>query len=142
MDLNLDTRLTAEEQNELKRRVFSLMEQMFLEGISTGRELNREEFYAETEKYVQDKISFMTNYFVQDKIWSDNPPASYREKKVIKEYDSSKSTFEGRIDKVEQSKNVDVNVEPGSEQMEGNKPDWAKEEVKPDWASQDGKPFK
>lgn len=140
MDLNLDTRLTDEEQNELKRRVFSLMEQMFLEGISTGRELNREQFFVETEKYVQDKISFLTNYFVQDKIWADNPPANYREKKNIPVYDTENSTFEGRIEKVEQGKKINVDTEVGSKVMEDNKPDWAKEESKPDWANEK-KPF-
>ncbi len=141
MNLNLDTRLTAEEQNELKRRVFSLMEQMFLEGISTGRELNREEFFVETEKYVQDKISFLTNYFVQDKIWVDNPPANYKEKKNIPAYDAKNSEFEGRIEKVEDGKKINVDTEVGSAVMEDNKPDWAKEESKPDWA-EEKKPFK
>ena len=141
MDLNLDNRLTEEEQNELKRRVFSVMEQMFLEGISTGRELNREELHYGTEQYIQDKISFLSNYFLQDKIWSDNPPSNYKDKKNIPKYDAENSVFEGRIEKVEAGKKIDVNSEVGSATMEDNKPDWAKAEKKPSWVN-DKKPFK
>ncbi len=142
MKLNLDTRLTEEEQTEIKLRVASLMEQMFLEGISTGRELNREEFFVETEKYTQDKISFLTNYFVQDKIWEENPPPKYKEQKEIPAYDAANSEFEGRIEKVEQGKKINVDTEAGSSVMEDNKPQWAKDEVKPEWAKTEGKPFK
>ena len=142
MDLNLDDRLSADEQNELKRRVFSLMEQMFLEGVSTGRELNREQLFVETEQYVQDKISFLTNYFVQDKIWRDNPPSSYKEKKVIPSYDTVNSSFEGRIDKVDKGRSINVDTEVGTSVMEDNKPQWAKDEEKPEWVDSEKKPFK
>lgn len=137
MDLNLDSKLTEAEQNELKRRVFSVMDAMFLEGISAGRELNREELHFGTEKYIQDKISFLTNYFVQDKIWETNPPANYKEKKNIPTYDAANSEFEGRIEKVEAGKKINVDTETNPD----NKPDWAKDEVKPDWGD-DKKPFK
>lgn len=141
MDLNLDNRLTEEEQNELKRRVFSVMDQMFLEGISAGRELNREELHYGTEQYIQDKISFLSNYFLQDKIWTDNPPANYKDKKNIPKYDAENSAFEGRIEKVEAGKNIDVDKEVGMDGFEDGKPDWAKAEKKPSWAN-DKKPFK
>ena len=41
MNLDLENRLTPEEINELRKRAFSYAEQMFFEGISVGRELNR-----------------------------------------------------------------------------------------------------
>ena len=141
MDLNLDDRLTDEEQNELKRRVFSVMDQMFLEGISAGRELNREELHYGTEQYIQDKISFLSNYFLQDKIWTDNPPSNYKEKKNIPKYDAVNSKFEGRIEKVEAGKQINVDTEIESDGFDDGKPEWAKAEEKPSWAN-DKKPFK
>jgi hypothetical protein len=137
VDLNLDNRLTEEEQNELKRRVFSVMDQMFLEGISAGRELNREELHYGTEQYIQDKILFLSNYFLQDKIWTDNPPSNYKEKKNVPNYDAENSVFEGRIEKVEDGKNIDVDTEATNT----GKPDWAIEEEKPSWAD-NKRPFK
>jgi len=137
MDLNLDDRLTTEEQNELKRRVFAVMDQMFMEGISAGRELNREELHYDTEKYIQDKILFLSNYFVNDKVWSEQPPANYREKKHIPSYDETNSEYEGKIDNVENGKKINVDIET----TPSNKPDWAKDEKKPVWDNPE-KPFK
>ena len=127
MDLNLEARLNEKEQNELKRRAYSAMEQLFLEGVSAGRELLREDLHYETEKYIADKILFLSNYFIQDKIWSDQPPANYREKKEVPAYDPDASDFEGRIEGVEQAKNVSVDKESSNYQDE-EKPDWAKKE--------------
>lgn len=77
MDLNLEDRFTKEELNEIRKRVFSFADQMFMEGISVGRELSREEIYDTTEQFVKDKLSAMTVYFVQDKMWSSMPPQGY-----------------------------------------------------------------
>lgn len=140
MNLNLDERLTEKEQNELKRRVFSVMDQMFLEGISAGRELNREELHFGTEQYIQDKIAFLSNYFLEDKIWKNNPPSNYKDRKNIPEYDAENSVFEGRIEKVAAGREINVDTEVDMDGFEDRKPDWAKNEEKPSWANNNNKP--
>lgn len=77
MDLNLEDRFTEQELNELRKRVFSFADQMFMEGVSVGRELNREEIYDTTEQFVRDKLSAMTAYFVRDDLWKSMPPHGY-----------------------------------------------------------------
>ena len=124
MDLNLTDRLNEKEQNELKRRAFSAMEQMFLEGLSVGRELNREELHYETEKYIQDKILFLSNYFMNDKVWSEQPPANYREMKIIPELDKSASSLEvcdGQ--EISDFENPESTIDSHSDE---EKPEWAK----------------
>lgn len=77
MDLNLEQRFNEQELNEIRKRAFSFAEQLFLEGISVGRELNREEIYDTTEQFVRDKISAMTAYFIRDDLWRAMPPHGY-----------------------------------------------------------------
>ena len=77
MDLKLEERLTPEEITELRKRAFSFADQMFMEGISIGRALARDDFHSTTETFVKDKISAMTAYFVRDDIWEIQPPVGY-----------------------------------------------------------------
>lgn len=77
MDLNLREKLTDDEILEIKKRVFSFVDQMFLEGISVGRELDKEEIFDSTEQYIRDQLSTMTEYFIRDDIWTAMPPQGY-----------------------------------------------------------------
>ena len=116
IELNLLEKLNEDEQTELQRRLLAIMEQMFLEGISTGRELNREELHVETEKFIQQKIAFLTNYFLIEKIWSSNPPAGYDPKRIIP-----------KIEKPE----VDSPLESGPNYEvpdDAEEPEWAKKD--------------
>ncbi len=125
MDLNLNDKLTEEEQNEIKRRAFSMMEQLFFEGVSTGRELVRENLHFETEKYITDKILFLSNYFLDDKVWSEQPPANYREQKEVPKYEPENAEFGCPIDKIDESRNLNIDDTPETSE---EKPEWAKEE--------------
>lgn len=77
MKLNLQERFTPEEITELRKRVFSFTEQLFLEGITVGRELVRENLYSDTEKAITRRISNMTKYLIEDDIWEKMPPHGY-----------------------------------------------------------------
>lgn len=77
MDLNLEQRFNEQELNEIRKRVFSFADRMFLEGISVGRELNNEAIYDTTEQFVRDKLSAMTSYFIRDDLWVSMPPHGY-----------------------------------------------------------------
>lgn len=79
MDLNLEEKLTPEEIVELRKRVFSFADQMFSEGLSVGRELKKEEIFDSTEQFVRDKLSAMTSYFTNDKMWKIMPPMGYND---------------------------------------------------------------
>ena len=107
------------------------MEQLFLEGVTTGRELGKDDLHYETEKYISEQILILSNYFIKDNIWSNQPPANYRDKKEIPEYNPDDSEFEGKIENVKDGKtcNEDIDNENNSD-IE-----------KPDWASKE-KPFK
>lgn len=146
MELNLDTRLNEEEQEELKRRVYSIMEQMYMEGITAGRELSRENLHPDTERYIQDKISFMTNYFVMEQIWQGQPPSGYNPKREIPKFEKDsdvKNDYQTMVKKMESgdtSKEINPNTEMDGKKAD-QKPDWAKEEEKPEWASA-RRPFK
>ena len=72
MNLDLENRLTPEEINELRKRAFSYAEQMFFEGISVGRELNREPLQEKTEKFIKDKLSAMSKFIINDDVWKIN----------------------------------------------------------------------
>jgi len=111
MQLNLENKLKKEEQNEIKRRAYSMMEQLFLEGISVGRELSREDLEYETEKYIKDKIIFLSNYFMNDQVWIEQPPANYRETKEIPTHQPKDTSFGGHIDDLEKHRNVNVDIE-------------------------------
>ena len=136
MDLNLEERFTAEELNEIRKRVFSFADQMFLEGVSVGRELNREEIYDTTEKFVKDKLSAMTSYFVRDDLWKSMPPHGYNSNPAVNIIDPTDDTV---IDGYENSiktainrnpenmmNNVEDDIHPAGTQPE-EKPEWAKE---------------
>lgn len=77
MDLNIEERFTPEEIIELRKRVFSFADQMLTEGISIGRELSREQLFSDTERFIKDKLSAMTSYFIDDKMWKIMPPMGY-----------------------------------------------------------------
>lgn len=139
MDLNLLEKFNEEEQNELKRRIFSAMNQMILEGVSIGRELQGDDLHFETEKFIQEKILFLSNYFLDDRLWRDQPPADYRDIKVVPKYDPENSILGATVEKVEEGKDVDVN-NPTKDKSNENRPEWSKNEEKPDWADKE-KPF-
>jgi len=133
------------------------MEQMYLEGISTGRELNREDLHVETEKYIKQKMTFLTNYFLVEDIWQKNPPAGYDpkmvipkvekpecdpgpEKDVTDDYGQMNSKLQKAMSSGEMPQAPDANQE-GISMTNEDKPDWAKEQEVPEWASEKT-PFK
>lgn len=87
MKLDLLTRLTPEEQEEIKRRVFTVMNQSYLDGITTGRELNREPLYEGAQELIEERISYMSNFFMNDDIWDSAPPRGYNPNAQIPTYD-------------------------------------------------------
>ena len=152
MELNLDKKLSEDEQQELQRRVLAVMEQMYLEGISTGRELSRETLNPETEGYINNKIAFLTNYFIKEEVWKNNPPPGYNANKVIPkiqptgEDSDDYAKLDKKIKMSESSgeglKELDVNNEMSDDGgMYDQKPEWAKAEEKPEWLKEK-KPFK
>jgi len=148
VSLNIKDKLNDDEQQELQRRLLAIMEQMYMEGISAGRELNREDLHTETEKYIKQKIAFLTNYFMMEEIWHSNPPAGYDAKRVIPTVEAPTSDEDdyGRINKKLESSmengEMPSTPNPDEEMIEKSdqKPDWAKNEAKPDWIDKK-KPF-
>lgn len=135
MDLNLTEKLTPEEIVELRKRVFSFSEQMYMQGISVGRSLNRADFEYDTETFVKDKISAMSSYVVRDDVWKSMPPHGYNpDPKVdIPEPSAMKiSEMERSINAA--TKGVENVINSASDLEERNndveKPEWA-DKVKP-----------
>jgi hypothetical protein len=127
ISLNLTEKLEAEEQTELQRRLLALMEQMYLEGISTGRELSREDLHAETEKYITQKMAFLTNYFMEEKVWEQNPPAGYDPKRDIPTLEIPENDSPANNDMVAPGENLpDPNKEVGDDREP--EPEWAKKD--------------
>lgn len=89
MNLDLINRLTIDEQDEIKRRVFTVMNQSYLDGITAGRELNREPLYEDAQKLIEERISYMSNFFMNDAIWDEAPPRGYNPDAKIPEYTGS-----------------------------------------------------
>lgn len=126
IELNLPEKLNAEEQEELQRRLLALMEQMYLEGISTGREMNREDLHVETEKYINQKMAFLTNYFLIENVWSANPPAGYDPKREIPSLELPENDSPANADMMMPGEEVaDPNREMGEDREP--KPEWAEE---------------
>jgi hypothetical protein len=130
MDLKLEERFNTEELNEIRKRVFSFADQMFLEGVSVGRELNRDLIYGETEQFVRDKLSAMTAYFVTDSLWTAMPPHGYNPDPSVdipKPSDAVASTFGKSI---KRSITGECNAQQKPEDVglvSEEKPDWVKE---------------
>lgn len=144
ISLNLKDKLNSDEQKELQRRLLALMEQMYLDGISAGRELNREVLYSETEKYINKKLAFLTNYFLDENIWEKNAPVGYDPKKEIPTLEPvCCSTNKTDFDNIQQQIDDDsFESNPNSKlYVDSNIPDWAKEQEVPEWVSEK-KPFK
>ena len=148
--LNITDRFTEEEQQELQRRVLAVMEQMYMDGISAGRDLSREDLHTETETYIRQKIAFLTNYFIMEQMWQSNPPPGYDAKKVIPKIEASTTESDdyGRI-----NKKLQASMEKGEmpsapnpdEEMDeegrfDQKPKWSQDEDVPDWINKK-KPF-
>jgi len=79
MKIELETKISNDDLEEIKRRAFIAMEQMFLEGISVGRDLGTTDLHYEAEKLIYKQINELTNYFVGDRIWEDNIPSPKQE---------------------------------------------------------------
>lgn len=141
MKINLVDKLTPEEINELQKRAYSFAEQMFFSGLSTGRELNREPLQEKTEKYIRDRLSYMTSYFIRDDVWEIMPPQGYNPNPNIEvpEFNISESEFKGDVEKMMGMAKDTVGVI--AETADNNRPDWSKDELKPSWAD-DKRPFK
>jgi len=137
MDLNLEKRFNAEELNEIRKRVFSFADRMFLEGISVGRELNKEEIYDTTEQFVRDKLSAMTSYFVRDDLWISMPPHGYNPDPHVDIPEPIDFVDYGAtIERAKKGGGLSQNPED-DEQPEGfqipEKPDWVLKLEKKDW---------
>lgn len=129
MKLNLRERLTEEEINELRKRVFGFAHQMFLNGLTTGRELNREIIMNEAEQFIKDKISAMSKYFVDDDIWEVMPPVGYNPDPKVKIADPSRKmnvlmdeAIKKAGDGIHNATNAAMGMDPSH--ME-EKPEWA-----------------
>jgi len=85
MKLLLTDKLTNEELIELKKRVSIMMEEMFMEGITTGRELYTDDLHPDTERLIKNRIDSISKYVLDDIIWTrnhneDNPDSNEIEK--------------------------------------------------------------
>jgi len=69
MKLDLKDRLSVEEQTELKRRLSAVMNEMYLDGISAGRELHREPLHEDTEKFIQERLLKLCEFFLEEETW-------------------------------------------------------------------------
>ena len=128
MDLNLKEKLSPEEIVEIRKRVFSFADQMFMEGISIGRSLDREDFQSTTEDFVRDKISAMTEYFVRDDLWKAQPPIGYNPDPNVDLPEPShtmRSSVENSIDMAEDPGGNINDVEHEHDEFKEEKPEWA-----------------
>ena len=131
MKLNLQERFNEEELTEIRKRAYSFAEQMFMQGVMVGRDLNREDLYNSTEDFVKAKISAMTAYFVRDDIWEAMPPRGYNPDPAVGVPEPNPD-FVSFIDKAVQ------NAEAGPVKVVNSN---APNEDKPEWADQ-VRPFK
>jgi hypothetical protein len=125
MKLNLTERLNEDEITEIRKRAFSFAEQMFMQGVSVGRELNREDMYNQTETYIKDKISAMTAYFVRDDIWEAMPPRGYNPNPNVGVPNPStqfKATMDDAINRAAAGPTHSVNMNATTTE---EKPEWA-----------------
>lgn len=129
MKLNLMERLTEEELVEIRKRVFSFADQMFMEGISVGRELSKDDFHSSTEDFVRDRISAMTSYFVRDDIWESMPPTGYNPDPNVDIPEPSQEMMDNFGKAIETADNIDdiVNnpVSGSDDDISEEKPEWA-----------------
>ncbi len=138
MKLDLLNKLTLDEQEEVKKRVFSFAEQMFLNGVSVGQELNRDHLQEGTEKYIRERISFMTSYFLRDDVWEAMPPHGYVANASFQEYNPETSEFKADVnDMINTATSDQKTLDIG---MNKNRPEWANETT-PEW-TKETKPFK
>lgn len=140
MKLELESKLNELEINELRKRVFSFAEQMFMEGLSTGRELNRELLQASAETFMKDRISYMTSYFVRDEIWEAMPPHGYNPNPnvPVREFIKEQSAFPGDVDTMLATAKAGDGML--AESVNINKPEWADKQEIPEWANK-ARPF-
>ena len=131
MKLNLQDRFTEEELTEIRKRAYSFAEQMFMQGVTVGRDLNREDLYNSTEDFIKAKISAMTAYFVRDDIWEAMPPRGYNP-------DPAVGVPEPNPNFMSHIGNVVKNAAEGPINVVNNN---APNEDKPDWADEK-RPFK
>lgn len=124
MKLNLTEKLNSDEITEIRKRVFSFVEQMFMQGVSVGRELNREGLQSETETFIKDRISAMTAYFVRDDIWEAMPPYGYNPDPQIGVPDASEMMM-GRMEKsIQTAQKGIVNISNQGQQNDEPLPEW------------------
>lgn len=124
MNLDLENRLTPEEINELRKRAFSYAEQMFFEGISVGRELNREPLQEKTEKFIKDKLSAMSKFIINDDVWKIMPAQGYNPNPNVTIPDVSDMMNENMNQEIDNVQNMYQNVNNAAHE---EAPEWAKE---------------
>ncbi len=124
MNLDLENRLTPEEINELRKRAFSYAEQMFFEGISVGRELNREPLQEKTEKFIKDKLSAMSKFIINDAVWKIMPAQGYNPNPNVTIPDVSDMMNETMNQEIDNVQNMYQNV---NNTVHEEAPEWAKE---------------
>ena len=133
MKLNLRERMTEEEITELRKRVFGFAHQMFVNGVTVGRELNRELIMNDTEQHIKDKISAMSKYFIDDGIWEAMPPVGYNPDPRVKIPDPSSMMNELMGQAI---KNASEGIHNAANSLQNanhppiEKPEWA-DKVKP-----------
>lgn len=138
MKLDLESKLTPEEIMELRKRAFSFAEQMFFEGISTGRELNREPLQEKAEKFIKDKLSAMTSFLIRDDVWEVMPAQGYNPNPNVELPDVSSEMANNMDKSFDTAQNMQGVVNNPSKT---DAPDWALNQETPEWAK-DKKPFK
>lgn len=77
MDLKLEEKFTKDEISELKKRVFTFTREMFMEGLSLGREIGKNEFHDKAEGFAYKKINDLSHNLINDEIWKHHPPYGY-----------------------------------------------------------------
>jgi len=92
MDLKLEEKFTKDEISELKKRVFTFTREMFMEGLSIGREIGKEEFHEKTELLAYKSINEFSQHILNDEIWKNHTPYGFEALTGLEEFvDNSKN---------------------------------------------------
>jgi Tfp pilus assembly protein PilZ len=91
MKLGLENKMTENEINELKDRLYSGFMVMFEEGTKLGKTTNKEydELDENIKNTIQMKINELVDFFGTDCLWIKEPPKYYNERKKISGFDYS-----------------------------------------------------
>ena len=97
---------------------------MFFEGISVGRELNREPLQEKTEKFIKDKLSAMSKFIINDAVWKVMPAQGYNPNPNVTIPDVSDMMNDTMNQEIDNAQNIYQNVNNTAHE---EAPEWAKE---------------